>query len=149
MDEARQREAELEGEIRKLQNRLEDATRSASSSQKAIDDLKEDNRRIDALQKINADLRSELNDQIELAQHRFMEAQYLKLEKEKLIVLSDYKDSQLVEHRAAVKSVNFCQTHLLESLTFYCLQGASELDKRAAYGSERDVQGHRRLFEPS
>lgn len=105
LEEARQREVELVTDIKKLQIELDEASRTASAAQKTINDLKEENKKIETLQKVTADLRSELNDQIELSQQRFMEGQYLRLEKEKLIVLSTYKDSQLAEHRAAVKSV--------------------------------------------
>lgn len=114
LDIARQRESELESELRKLQIKLEEASNAALSAQKTINELKDENKRIEALQKMTTELRSELNEQIDVAQQRFMEGQYLKLEKEKLVVLSAYKDSQLVEHRAAVKEL---QNLINEQLT--------------------------------
>lgn len=57
------------------------------------------------MQNITAELRSELTEQTELAQQRFLECQYLKMEKEKLAVMSDFKDSHLVEHRKAIKNL--------------------------------------------
>ncbi|XP_048507527.1 uncharacterized protein LOC105693917 isoform X2 [Athalia rosae] len=114
LEEARHKEAELEVELKQLKMKLDDATKLNASAQQTICELKEENKKIEALQKLNTELRNELNDQIELAQQRFMEGQYLRLEKEKLVVLSAYKDSQLVEHRAAVREL---QNLITEQLT--------------------------------
>ncbi|XP_046623078.1 uncharacterized protein LOC124306424 isoform X1 [Neodiprion virginianus] len=116
LEDARHRETVLESDLKRVQTKLDEATTMASSAQKIISELKDDTKRIETLQKVIADLRTELNDQIELAQQRFMEGQYLRLEKEKLLVLSAYKDSQLAQHRTAVKELQILITEQLTEL---------------------------------
>ncbi|XP_023289714.1 uncharacterized protein LOC105695118 isoform X2 [Orussus abietinus] len=113
LEEARQREAELETVISSLRTQLGAANKATETNEKTITELRAENKRIELLQKVAQELRTELNEKTELAEQRFMETQYLKLEQEKLLMMSSYKDSQLDELRSAIKEL---QRHISDQL---------------------------------
>lgn len=107
LEQAVQRENELELLIRRLRADLNNANtvlKTEQSNRKKIFELEEDIKKMEMIQK---DLKKDVNEQTEIAQQAFFEAQYLKLEKEKLTALSNFKDTQLVDHRKSIKFVFF------------------------------------------
>lgn len=91
----------LENHIKVLTCQLDEATARAT---KCEDDtmlkqqIKEDERVI-------SELRAELAKQTKLARDRHIKNQYMIIEKEKLSVLSSYKDTLIVELRNTIKLV--------------------------------------------
>ncbi|XP_015585627.1 uncharacterized protein LOC107263205 [Cephus cinctus] len=128
LDKARQREALLEFEMKQLKIELTDMEKVLAENQNTIFALVEENKRVDLLRKMCSELRMNLNEQIELAQQKFMDVQYLSLEREKLLVLSSYKDSQLIELRSAIKEL---QSHITEQLF-----GLEEANKHSKANSD-------------
>ncbi|XP_034941291.1 putative WEB family protein At1g65010, chloroplastic isoform X2 [Chelonus insularis] len=85
------RENELEAEVEQLRTKLNDALKSDYANKMIINDLKLENKQINELKK-------ELIEGIE-------EAQHLKLEKEKLTIISSYKDSEFRKLRESIKEL--------------------------------------------
>lgn len=89
MKQTKQQESELECEIKRLRTDLNEALKNDLASRKLINELREENRQIGVLKK-------ELKDEMELTH-------YLKLEKEKLTIMSSYKDAEFIKLRNAIK----------------------------------------------
>ncbi|XP_015119995.1 uncharacterized protein LOC107043166 [Diachasma alloeum] len=126
LESSLRREAELEAILKDLRQKLTDSSKLDLTNKKLLSDLKEKNEKIQLLQNITTELKTELNEQTELAQQRFLDSQFLKMEKEKLSVMSSFKDSQLIEHRKAMKNlqhligdqlINITKTSRPENLT--------------------------------
>ncbi|CAK9816939.1 hypothetical protein ANTPLA_LOCUS9178 [Anthophora plagiata] len=113
LNEARERQLDLETTIRTLKMELEEAIKTAQARDKTISELTEGIKGYEFSQKVIADLRANLTEQTELARQRHLEVQYLTLEKDKLSVLSSYKDSLLIELRTAIKEL---QSHIADQL---------------------------------
>lgn len=105
LNEARERQLDLETTIKSLKQELEAAIKMVQDRDKTITELKEDIKAHEFSQKVLTDLRTNLSEQTELARQRHLEVQYLTLEKDKLSVLCSYKDSLLFELRNAIKLV--------------------------------------------
>lgn len=119
LNEARGRQLDVETTVKTLKQELEEAIKTSQTKDKTITDLTEEIKGYECFQKIIADLRASLSDQTELARQRYLEVQYLTLEKDKLSVLSSYKDSLLVELRHSIKlveSFRFISIHFNETI---------------------------------
>ncbi|XP_063991726.1 uncharacterized protein LOC135170123 [Diachasmimorpha longicaudata] len=106
LESSLRREAELETVLNDLRQKLSDSSKLDLTNKKLLSDLKEKNEKIQVLQNITTELKTELNEQTELAHQRFLDSQFLKMEKEKLSVMSSFKDSELIEHRKAIKNLH-------------------------------------------
>ncbi|XP_017882252.1 uncharacterized protein LOC108626209 [Ceratina calcarata] len=112
LNEGREKQSDLETTVKALKQELQDAIKAIEDKEKAIASLTEeinDN----FSQKVIADLRANVAEQTELARQRHLEVQYLMLEKDKLLVLSSYKDTLLNELRNAIKEL---QSHIGDQL---------------------------------
>ncbi|CAL7943201.1 unnamed protein product [Xylocopa violacea] len=114
LNEARERQFDLETTVKALRQELQEAIKTIQSKEKAISELTEEVKGNEFSQKVIAHLRTNLTEQAELARQRHLEVQYLTLEKDKLLVLSSYKDSLLSELRNAIKEL---QNHIVDQLT--------------------------------
>lgn len=101
----------LERQVKVLKQELEEAVKVSQAKEESLNRLREE---VKGYEKIITDLRTNLNEQTELARQRYLEMQYLTLEKDKHCALSSYKDTLLIELRNAVKDV---QSHIAEQLT--------------------------------
>ncbi|KAG7205397.1 hypothetical protein KM043_007391 [Ampulex compressa] len=113
LNEARDNQLDLENTIKTLTQELQDAIKTVESKEETIVGLKEEVKSQQYSQKVIADLKANLNEQMELARQRYLEMQYLTLEKDKLAVLSSYKDTLLTDLRNAVKDL---QNHIADQL---------------------------------
>ncbi|XP_057336856.1 kinesin-related protein 10-like isoform X1 [Microplitis mediator] len=91
LKQTKQQESELECEIKRLRTDLNEALKNDLANRKLINELREENRQIGVLKK-------ELKDEMELTH-------YLKLEKEKLTIMSSYKDAEFIKLRNAIKEL--------------------------------------------
>lgn len=96
--ESQQRERNLENAAKQMSVELKESART-------ISELNEKTKNVQVLQRLITDLRRERDEQSEAAQQNYMEIQYLKVENEKLMTLSSYKDTRLAELLAAQKWV--------------------------------------------
>ncbi|XP_017767428.1 PREDICTED: uncharacterized protein LOC108556027 [Eufriesea mexicana] len=114
LNEARERQLDLETTIKSLKQELEEKIKTVQAKDKTITELTEEIKGYKFSQKVVAELRMNLAEQTELARQRHLEVQYLTLEKDKLSVLSTYKDSLLNELRNAIKEL---QNHIADQLS--------------------------------
>ncbi|XP_031825840.1 uncharacterized protein LOC116424057 [Nomia melanderi] len=119
LNEARERQLDLETTVKTLKQELEEATKTIQTREKTITELKEGMKGHEFSQKIISDLRTNLAEQTELARQRHLEVQYLTLEKDKLSVLCTFKDSLLVELRNSIKELQNQIGDQLSSLNMY------------------------------
>ncbi|XP_044009327.1 uncharacterized protein LOC122853123 isoform X2 [Aphidius gifuensis] len=114
LDQANRRENELEYLIKKLKCDLNDANniiKNEQNNKKKINDLQDVIKKMELIQN---QLKNDLHEQNENSQQAYFDVQYLKLEKEKLSAMSSFKDSQLIDHRKAIKSLqNLIHNQLL------------------------------------
>lgn len=113
LNESRETQLDLENTIKTLKQELEETIKTAQTRDKTISELKKEIKGYEFSQKVIADLRINLAEQTELARQRYLEVQYLTLEKDKFFTLSSYKDSLLLELRNAVKEL---QNHIADQL---------------------------------
>ncbi|EFN80277.1 hypothetical protein EAI_10792 [Harpegnathos saltator] len=97
LKEADQQQTLLENHIKALTHQLEEA---AESKDKTVSTLKQ---QIKDDEKVISELRTELTKQTKLARERYIKNQCMIIEKEKLSVLSSYKDTLNVELRNTIK----------------------------------------------
>ncbi|KZC07398.1 hypothetical protein WN55_09390 [Dufourea novaeangliae] len=119
LNEARERQLDLETTVKTLRQELEEAIKTALAKDKTITELKEGMKGQEFSQKVIVDLRTNLAEQTELARQRHLEVQYLTLEKDKLSVLCSYKDSLLIELRNAIKELQNQIADQLSNLNIY------------------------------
>lgn len=112
LNEGREKQLDLETTVKALRQELQDAIKTIEAKEKTIAHLTEEIKD-NFSQKVITDLRANVAEQTELARQRHLEVQYLTLEKDKLLVLSSYKDSLLNELRNAIKEL---QSHIGEQL---------------------------------
>ena len=93
LSESQQREKSLAKMLKQTKIDLNEALKSEAESSKTASVRKDIHENSEATQELINNLRRELNEQIEVAEKRYMEVQYLKLEKDKLETLLSYKDS--------------------------------------------------------
>lgn len=105
LNNARERQLDLETTEKIQKQELEKAIKTIQARDKTITELTEKMNGYESSQKIVAELRINLAEQTERVRRLNSEMQYLRLEKEKLSVLSSYKDSLLTEHRNTIKLV--------------------------------------------
>lgn len=105
LKKAQERQLDLETNIKSLKQELDEKVKIVQAKDKRITELTEDIKGYKCSQKVVAELRKNLAEQTELARQKHIEVQYLTLEKDKLSVLSTYKDSLLNEFRNATKLV--------------------------------------------
>ncbi|KAK2576295.1 hypothetical protein KPH14_005660 [Odynerus spinipes] len=120
LDEARQKQSELESTISILKEQLHEASKTIQNKDKVISELQQENKKHESSQKLIAELRADLIKQTEVARQRLLEMQYLMLERDKLSVLSSHKDSQLNEFRDVVKEFQNQITEQLMGLREAC-----------------------------
>lgn len=88
---------------------LEVAQHKQSDLESSILELKEQlnesSKMIESKDKIIAKLKTDISKQMELTRQSHLEMQCLKLERDKLSVLSSYKDSEFNEYRNIIKLV--------------------------------------------
>ncbi|XP_025152485.1 uncharacterized protein LOC105187007 isoform X2 [Harpegnathos saltator] len=115
LKEADQQQTLLENHIKALTHQLEEA---AESKDKTVSTLKQ---QIKDDEKVISELRTELTKQTKLARERYIKNQCMIIEKEKLSVLSSYKDTLNVELRNTIKLVHvpFVDTVETTSSSYY------------------------------
>ncbi|XP_076685283.1 uncharacterized protein LOC143377640 [Andrena cerasifolii] len=119
LNEARERQFNLETTVKTLKQELEDAIETAQAREKTVTELREEIKGHEFSQKVITNLRASLSDQTEFARQRHLEVQYLTLEKDKLSVLCSYKDTLLIELRNAIKELQSQIADQLSSLNMY------------------------------
>ncbi|XP_014470446.1 PREDICTED: uncharacterized protein LOC106742218 [Dinoponera quadriceps] len=107
--EADHKQAGLENQVKVLTHQLE-VTRTTEGKDEAVSTLKQ---QIKDDEKVMSELRTELAKQTKLARERHIKNQYMIIEKEKLSVLSSYKDTLNVELRNTIKEF---QNNIAEQL---------------------------------
>ncbi|KAK1132397.1 hypothetical protein K0M31_016505 [Melipona bicolor] len=115
LNNARERQLDLETTEKTQKQELEKTIKTIQARDKTITELTEKMNGYESSQKIVAELRMNLADQTERVKRLNSEMQYLRLEKEKLSVLSSYKDSLLTEHRNTIKELQ-CVADQLSNL---------------------------------
>lgn len=104
LKEAGQKQTDLENHIKVLRHQLEESTaRVTESKDETVSTLKQ---QIKDDEKVISELKTELAKQTKLARDRHIKNQYMIIEKEKLSVLSSYKDTLNVELRNTIKFVH-------------------------------------------
>ncbi|XP_078040012.1 uncharacterized protein LOC144471637 isoform X2 [Augochlora pura] len=119
INEARERQVDLESTIKALGNDLEDKIKIVQAREKTINEIQGVMKSQEYSQKVIADLRTIIAEQTELARQRHLEVQYLTLENDKLSVLCSYKDSLLIELRNSIKELQNQISDQLSSLNMY------------------------------
>ncbi|KAK9305979.1 hypothetical protein QLX08_003212 [Tetragonisca angustula] len=115
LNNAREKQLDLETTEKTQKQELEKAIKTIQARDKTITELTEKMNGYESSQKIVAELRMNLAEQTERVRRLNSEIQYLRLEKEKLSVLSSYKDSLLTEHRNTIKELQ-CVADQLSNL---------------------------------
>ncbi|KAK0083164.1 hypothetical protein PV325_009222 [Microctonus aethiopoides] len=108
LKQSKQRQNELEYEIKNMRIELNTLVKSDSANKKIINDLKEKTKQIDVLEKVLIDknsLEQLLTEERELLRQKELEIEYLKIEKAKLSDMSSFRNSQLIELRNSIKSL--------------------------------------------
>ncbi|KAF7392805.1 hypothetical protein HZH66_008638 [Vespula vulgaris] len=110
----------LKRDIEKQLELLEVAQHKQSDLESSILELKEQlnesSKMIESKDKIIAKLKTDISKQMELTRQSHLEMQCLKLERDKLSVLSSYKDSEFNEYRNIIKEF---QNQITEHLTSF------------------------------
>lgn len=106
LKQSKQRQSELEYEIKNMRIELNTLVKSDSANKKIINDLKEKTKQIDVLEKVLIEknsLEQLLAEERELLRQKELEIEYLKIEKAKLSDMSSFRNSQLIELRNSIK----------------------------------------------
>ncbi|XP_043512267.1 golgin subfamily A member 4-like isoform X1 [Frieseomelitta varia] len=115
LSNVQERQLDLETTEKTQKQELEKAIKTIQARDKTITELTEKMNGYESSQKIVAELRMNLAEQTEHVRRLNSEMQHLRLEKEKLSVLSSYKDSLLTEHRNTIKELQ-CVADQLSNL---------------------------------
>lgn len=105
LKDADEKEAVLANHIKELTHQLEEATEGKDKTLSTLKQQTKDD------EKVISELRTELAKQTKLARDRHIKNQYMMIEKEKLSVLSSYKDTLNVELRNTIKLVRILRRY--------------------------------------
>lgn len=98
----------MEKHIKVLTQQLKDASQTIEAKEETISMLKRQVKNVELSEKIISDLKTELAAQTELAHSRHKNIQYLEMEKNKISIVSSYKDTLITEFRNTIMLVLFC-----------------------------------------
>ncbi|XP_032677710.1 uncharacterized protein LOC116847138 isoform X2 [Odontomachus brunneus] len=150
LKEADQKQEILEDHIKELTFQLKEVratVRAAEDKDETVSTLKQ---QIKDDEKVISELRTELAKQTKLARDRHIKNQYMIIEKEKLSVLSSYKDTLNIEFRNTIKEFQNDITEQLAALKEKYINGGnpgspvSPVDTGVAYSSPNSssIDGH-------
>lgn len=103
LEEERNRRTGMQRFSEKLTRELEEAKRALEFQGTIISKFEEKNENLTSSQKMIEDLKTELCNKMKIVQQKQLDIEYLKIEKEKLLALSAYKDNHIEEIRGSIK----------------------------------------------